>query len=81
MTVLPRPVIDSFAACGCPPRTPRNGGWQRTVGEDLAGSTLGIIGLGNIGSQVARIGLAFGMKVIAWSQHLTAETAAAAGAE
>ena len=58
----------------------RAGGWQRSVGEDLAGKTLGIIGLGSIGSQVAKVGLAFGMNVIAWSQNLTQEKAAAAGA-
>ena len=50
----------------------RAGGWQLTVGEGLHGKTLGVLGLGNIGSEVARIGLAFGMKVIAWSQNLTA---------
>ena len=59
----------------------RGGGWQRQVGDDLAGQTLGLIGLGNIGSAVARIGQAFGMRVIAWSQILTAERAAGAGAE
>ena len=58
----------------------RAGGWQHTLGEDLAGKTLGIIGLGHIGSLVAKVALAFGMKVIAWSQNLTAEKAAAAGA-
>jgi phosphoglycerate dehydrogenase-like enzyme len=58
----------------------RAGGWQRSVGEDLAGKTLGIVGLGNIGAQVAKVGLAFGMQVIAWSQNLTQEAAAAAGA-
>jgi phosphoglycerate dehydrogenase-like enzyme len=57
----------------------RNGGWQRCVGEDMAGCTLGIIGLGSIGSQVAKVGLAFGMNVIAWSQHLTPQAAATAG--
>jgi len=58
----------------------RAGGWQRSVGDDLAGKTLGIVGLGNIGAQVAKVGLAFGMQVIAWSQNLTREAAAAAGA-
>jgi phosphoglycerate dehydrogenase-like enzyme len=58
----------------------RAGGWQHDLGEDMAGQTLGIIGLGSIGSQVAKIGLAFGMNIIAWSQNLTAETCAAAGA-
>jgi phosphoglycerate dehydrogenase-like enzyme len=58
----------------------RSGGWQHSIGDDLAGKTLGIIGLGNLGSQVAKIGLAFGMSVIAWSQNLTAEKAGAVGA-
>jgi phosphoglycerate dehydrogenase-like enzyme len=59
----------------------RNGGWQKSVGQDLSGNILGVVGLGNIGGQVARIGLAFGMKIIAWSQNLTPEIAEAAGAE
>ena len=58
----------------------RGGGWQHSIGDDLSGKTLGIIGLGNLGSQVAKIGLAFGMQVLAWSQNLTAEKAAAVGA-
>ncbi|MDQ0469443.1 D-2-hydroxyacid dehydrogenase family protein [Labrys wisconsinensis] len=58
----------------------RAGGWQVGVGADLAGSTLAIMGLGAIGSRVAAVGRAFGMTVIAWSQNLTAEAAAAAGA-
>ena len=58
----------------------RSGGWQQTVGTDLHGSTLGVLGLGRIGSRVARIGGAFGMKVIAWSQNMTSEIAKAAGA-
>jgi len=57
----------------------RAGGWQRTVGMDLAGATLGVLGLGNIGRRVAAVGLAFGMDVIAWSQNLTTEAAAAVG--
>jgi phosphoglycerate dehydrogenase-like enzyme len=58
----------------------RVGGWQQTVGTDLRGKTLGILGLGRIGSQVARIGSAFGMNPVAWSQNLTPEAAKAAGA-
>jgi phosphoglycerate dehydrogenase-like enzyme len=58
----------------------RAGGWQQTVGGDLAGGTLGVVGLGRIGSQVARIGGAFGMDVVAWSQNLTDERAAEFGA-
>jgi phosphoglycerate dehydrogenase-like enzyme len=59
----------------------RDGLWQTSIGEELKGKTLGILGLGNIGRQVARIGLAFGLKVIAWSQNLTREIAEAAGAK
>ena len=58
----------------------RAGGWQRAIGADLGGKTLAVLGLGNIGAEVARIGLAFGMKAIAWSQNLTQEKASAAGA-
>ncbi|WP_243061059.1 D-2-hydroxyacid dehydrogenase family protein [Nocardioides sp. SR21] len=58
----------------------RSGGpWQSTVGRDLAGATLGVVGLGKIGSRVATIGQAFGMDVVAWSTNLTAERAADAG--
>lgn len=56
----------------------REGGWQRHVGEDLSGRTLGVLGLGNVGGEVARIGRAFGMQVIAWSHHLTTERASEA---
>jgi phosphoglycerate dehydrogenase-like enzyme len=58
----------------------RSGGWQQTVGTDLRGKTLGVLGFGNVGSQVARIGTAFGMKLIGWSQNMTPEAAKAAGA-
>jgi phosphoglycerate dehydrogenase-like enzyme len=57
------------------------GNWQTTLGFDLAGRTLGIIGLGNLGSKVGKIGAAIGMKVIAWSQNLTPEQAKERGAE
>ncbi|MFB7247322.1 D-2-hydroxyacid dehydrogenase family protein [Streptomyces populi] len=60
----------------------RNGGpWQSTVGADLDGRTLGLLGLGRIGSRVAQVGLAFGMKVTAWSQNLTRERANEFGVE
>jgi phosphoglycerate dehydrogenase-like enzyme len=59
----------------------RDGGWQRTIGPELAGRTLGILGLGNLGRRMARIAAAFEMDVIAWSEHLTVEAAADAGAE
>ena len=58
----------------------REGGWQFTLGTELRGQTLGIVGLGRIGQQVASIAQAFGMEVLAWSQHLTQAAAADAGA-
>lgn len=58
----------------------RNGGWQTSVGRELSGRVLGVLGLGRIGARVARIGQAFGMEVIAWSANLTPEAAAEAGA-
>jgi len=62
-------------------RNMREGRWQTTLGVDLRGKTLGIIGLGRLGSQVARIGTAFGMSIIAWSRNLTDAQAAACGAK
>jgi phosphoglycerate dehydrogenase-like enzyme len=59
----------------------RQGGWQTRVGHRVAGKTIGLLGLGRLGSAVARVGLAFEMKAIAWSQNLTAEAAAAKGVE
>ncbi|WP_199493211.1 D-2-hydroxyacid dehydrogenase family protein [Marinitenerispora sediminis] len=61
-------------------RAVRAGGWQHTVGVDLAGRTLGIVGLGRLGSRVGRVGAAFGMTVLAWSANLTAERAEREGA-
>jgi phosphoglycerate dehydrogenase-like enzyme len=58
----------------------RSGGWQQLVGDDIAGRTLGVLGLGNVGGAVAQIGKAFGMKVIAWSQNLTIDRATEVGA-
>jgi phosphoglycerate dehydrogenase-like enzyme len=58
----------------------RDGGpWQSTVGADLHGRRLGLLGLGKIGSRVAQVGLAFGMEVTAWSENLTEERAEEAG--
>ena len=57
------------------------GGWQTTLGVALEGRTLGIIGLGNLGTRVARIGAAIGMKVVAWSENLTPERARERGVE
>jgi len=59
----------------------RAGGWQTSIGSEVDGRILGVVGLGNVGGEVARIGRAFGMKIIAWSQNLTTKKAAAAGAE
>ena len=59
----------------------RAGSWGQTVGTDLAGATLGVIGLGNLGRRVAKAGQAFGMRVIAWSQNLDPSVAAEAGVE
>ena len=53
----------------------RGGGWQSTVGGDLDGHRLGVVGLGRLGTKVARVGAAFGMDVVAWSQNLDAERA------
>ena len=58
-----------------------NGAWQSTIGTDLRGRTLGVLGLGNIGCRVARVAAAFEMRVMAWSQNLTADRARAAGVE
>ena len=59
----------------------REGRWQTTLGRDLAGHTLGVLGLGRIGTEVAKVAHAFGMDVIAWSRSLTAERAAGVGVE
>jgi D-3-phosphoglycerate dehydrogenase len=55
--------------------------WQVTLGQDLEGMTLGVLGLGKLGQRVSNVAKAFGMKVIAWSQNLTPEKAKEAGAE
>jgi phosphoglycerate dehydrogenase-like enzyme len=59
----------------------RAGRWQTTLGEGLEGKTLGVLGLGRLGSQVAAVGKAFGMNVLAWSQNLTRERTDALGVE
>ena len=69
VTASPRRV-DTFRA---------GGPWQSTVGVELAGRTLGVLGLGRIGGRVARIGQAFGMDVVAWSPRLTRERTDALG--
>ena len=61
-------------------RNVREGRWMTTLGPSMAGLTLGCLGLGNLGTQVARVGKAFGMEVIAWSQNLTQERCDEVGA-
>jgi phosphoglycerate dehydrogenase-like enzyme len=57
------------------------GGWQASLSTGLQNNTLGILGLGKLGLQVARVGLAFGMKVQAWSTNLTPDRCAECGVE
>jgi phosphoglycerate dehydrogenase-like enzyme len=59
----------------------RHGGWQTTLGVGLRGKTLGLLGLGRLGSEMAAIGRAFQMRVMAWSPNLTEERAGAAGVQ
>ena len=62
-------------------RNMRDGRWQTTVGNDIRGKMLGLLGLGRLGGEVAKFGQAFGMNLIAWSQNLTDERAREIGAE
>lgn len=62
-------------------RNMREGRWQTTVGNDVRGKTLGLLGLGRLGGEMAKFGKVFGMDTIAWSQNLTPERAREAGAE
>ena len=62
-------------------REMRGGRWQTQLGEGLQGKTLGVIGLGRLGSQVATVGRAFGMSVVAWSENLTRERTDEVGVE
>jgi len=59
----------------------RAGGWMTTIGGDLRGARLGVLGLGRLGAEVAAIGLAFGMEVVAWSHNLTAQRCEEVGVE
>ena len=61
-------------------RAIRNGAWGRTIGQDLIGRRLGLVGLGRLGARVALIGKAFGMEPVAWSENLTPELAEERGA-
>jgi phosphoglycerate dehydrogenase-like enzyme len=72
-------VIASVRHLAAQDRRMRAGLWQSEVGTILAGKTLGLVGLGRIGKRMARYGKAFDMEVIAWSQNLTADAAAAEG--
>lgn len=58
----------------------RQGAWQTTIGRDLRGRTLGLIGLGRLGGEVCKVAVALGMSVIAWSENLTEARASEAGA-
>jgi len=60
-------------------RTMKSGGWQKGTGVGLNGKTLGVLGLGKLGAQLAKVGQAFQMEVIAWSQNLTDERCAEVG--
>ena len=62
-------------------RATREGRWQIGLGRELDGKTLGVLGLGRLGAQVAHVGKAFRMRVLAWSQNLTSERAGEVGAE
>jgi phosphoglycerate dehydrogenase-like enzyme len=62
-------------------RNMREGRWQTTVGNDVRGKTLGLLGLGRLGGEVAKYAKVFGMNTIAWSQNLTTERATEAGVE
>lgn len=73
MLALSRNIATEHAAM-------RDGGWQSTIGGELKGKTLGVLGLGRIGVPVCEIANAFGMEVIAWSENLTADRAHECGA-
>jgi phosphoglycerate dehydrogenase-like enzyme len=70
-------ILASTRHIGTESNSVRSGGWQQTVGVDLRGKTLAVLGLGHIGSEVARIGKAFGMNLIAWSENMTPQAAEA----
>ena len=72
-------ILDLFRRITVEDQATRQGRWQTTLGLGLNGKTLGVIGLGSLGSRVAKFGLAFEMQVLAWSQNLTAARAAEVG--
>jgi len=73
-------ILSLFRRIPAEDRATREGRWQTSVGLGLNGKTLGVLGLGSLGSRVARVGRAFEMPVLAWSQNLTAERAGEVGA-
>ena len=73
-------ILGLFRRIPAEDRATREGRWQVSLGLGLNGKTLGVLGLGTLGSRVAKVGLALEMKVLAWSQNLTAERAAEVGA-
>jgi phosphoglycerate dehydrogenase-like enzyme len=73
-------ILALFRRVPAEDRATRAGHWQQSVGLGLNGKTLGVLGLGTLGSRVARVGRAFEMDVIAWSQNLSAQRAAEVGA-
>jgi phosphoglycerate dehydrogenase-like enzyme len=73
-------ILSLFRQIPMEDRATREGKWQTTLGLGLNGKTLGVLGLGTLGARVARVGRAFEMEVLAWSQNLTAERAAEVGA-
>ena len=73
-------ILGLFRRIPAEDRATREGRWQMSLGLGLNGKTLGVLGLGTLGSRVAKVGLALEMKVLAWSQNLTAERAAEVGA-
>jgi D-3-phosphoglycerate dehydrogenase len=73
-------ILGAARNLGTELRNVREGGWMATVGTTVFGKTLGVLGLGRLGTEVARLGRAFGMEIIAWSPNLTAEKAEAGGA-
>jgi phosphoglycerate dehydrogenase-like enzyme len=73
-------ILGLFRRIPAEDRATREGRWQVSCGLGLNGKTLGVIGLGGLGSRVAKIGRAFEMDVIAWSQNLTAARATEVGA-
>jgi phosphoglycerate dehydrogenase-like enzyme len=74
-------VLSLFRRIPAEDRALRDGRWQTTLGLGLNGKTLGVLGLGTLGARVAKVGLAFEMEVLAWSQNLTETRAAEVGAK